>query len=94
MGKNSVITPKGWTKTIVRLGMGHHRGMRRIDREGKKHYGKCYNCLETELTLNHIFTCPAILNLLKISILPITIDLNEDNIKLIAKAVFDVHGHI
>ena len=34
-------------------------------------------------------------NLLKIGVLPATIDLYEDNIELIAKAVIDdVHGHI
>ena len=58
--------------------MGHLRGMR-VDREGKKkHIKKCDNCSETELTLDYIFNCPAkIPNLLKIGILPTTINLYE-----------------
>ena len=44
------------TNTIVRLRMGHQRGMR-IDREGRKYYRKCDNYSETELTPDHIFNC-------------------------------------
>ena len=74
--------------------MGHHRGMR-FGREGKKHYRKFDDCLETELTPDHIFNCLAIVtNLLTISVLPTTLDLYEDKIKLIVKAVIDVHDHI
>ena len=74
--------------------MGYHRGMR-FDRKQKKHHRKCDNCSETELTPEPIFNCLAIIpNLLKIGVLPTTIDLNEDNIELIAKAVIGVHGHI
>ena len=41
--------------------MGHLRGMR-VDREGKKkHIKKCDNCSETELTLDYIFNCLAVI---------------------------------
>ena len=64
----------------------------RTDRE--KHYRKRYNCLERELTPDQIFSSPDIIpNLLKICVLPTTIDLKEDNTELTGKAVIDVHGH-
>ena len=81
-------------KTIVKVRMGYHRRMK-IEREDKKHYRKCNNCWETELAVDYIFNSPTTIpKLLKIGVLPTTIDLYEEDIELIAKAIIDVHGHI
>ncbi|GFV64282.1 uncharacterized protein TNCV_1150951 [Trichonephila clavipes] len=48
------------TKTIARLRTGHHRGMM-FDRDDRRTYRNCDNCLDTELTPTHIFDSPAIL---------------------------------
>ena len=75
--------------TYVRLRMGHPKEMR-IVRKGKKYCRKCDNCSETELTPDQIFNCSAIIqNLLKICVLLRAIDLYEDNIILIVKAIID-----
>ncbi|GFX36022.1 uncharacterized protein TNCV_4215441 [Trichonephila clavipes] len=41
------------------LRTGHHRGMK-FDRDDRRTYRNCDNCLETELTPVHIFDCPII----------------------------------
>ncbi|GFU58506.1 uncharacterized protein TNCV_697651 [Trichonephila clavipes] len=48
------------TKTIARLRTGNYRGMK-FDRDGRRSYRNCDNCLDTELTSAYIFDCPAIL---------------------------------
>ncbi|GFV74210.1 hypothetical protein TNCV_2312091 [Trichonephila clavipes] len=49
---------QAFTDALLRI--GHYRGMK-FDRHGRKSYRSCDNCLDTELTLAHIFDCPAIL---------------------------------
>ncbi|GFU06518.1 uncharacterized protein TNCV_4651891 [Trichonephila clavipes] len=48
------------TKTIAKLRIGDHRGMT-FDREDRRSYRNCDNCLDTDLTPANIFDCPAIL---------------------------------
>ncbi|GFS66987.1 RNase H domain-containing protein [Trichonephila clavipes] len=48
------------TKTIARPRTGHYRGMK-LDRDGRRSYRNCDNCLDTELTPVHIFDCPAVI---------------------------------
>ncbi|GFW78587.1 uncharacterized protein TNCV_2243871 [Trichonephila clavipes] len=81
---NSLIT-----KTIARLKTGHHRGME-FDRDGRRTYKKCDNCLEIELIPAHIFDCPAILAALHRNL---STNLCVGNIEQIARAVIWVHGY-
>ncbi|GFW27806.1 uncharacterized protein TNCV_766871 [Trichonephila clavipes] len=75
------------TKTIARLRTGQYRGMN-FDRDGRRSYRNCDNCLDTELTPAHIFECPAILAALqKIGVLFSSTNLYVDNIEEIARTV-------
>ncbi|GFU64008.1 RNase H domain-containing protein [Trichonephila clavipes] len=48
------------TKTIARLRTGHYREMK-FDRDGRRSYRNCDNCLDTELIPAHMFGYPAII---------------------------------
>ncbi|GFW11295.1 uncharacterized protein TNCV_3808151 [Trichonephila clavipes] len=74
-----------------RLRTGHYRIMK-FDRDGRRFYRNCDNCLDTELTSAHIFDCPAILAALqKIGILLSSTNLYVDNIEDIARTVIWAH---
>ncbi|GFS62083.1 uncharacterized protein TNCV_476501 [Trichonephila clavipes] len=51
-------------KIITRLRTGHHRRMK-FNRDGRRTYRSCDNCIDTELTPAYIFDCPAILAVLQ-----------------------------
>ncbi|GFX29416.1 RNase H domain-containing protein [Trichonephila clavipes] len=81
-------------KTIARLRSGHHKGMK-FDRDGRKTYRNCDNCLDADLTLADIFDCPAIFAALQeIGVLFSLTNLYGDNIKRIARTVIWAHGTV
>ncbi|GFW22275.1 uncharacterized protein TNCV_1430291 [Trichonephila clavipes] len=82
------------TKTIARLRKGPYRRMR-FDRDGRRSYRNCDNCLDTERTSAHIFDCPAILVALqKIGVLFSSTNFYVNNIEETARTVIWVHGTI
>ncbi|GFV19373.1 RNase H domain-containing protein [Trichonephila clavipes] len=82
------------TKTIGRLRTGRLRGMK-FERDGRRTYKNCGNCLDTELTAAHIFNYPAILaTLQEILVLFWSKNLYVDNIEHIAKTVIWAHGTV
>ncbi|GFU85116.1 uncharacterized protein TNCV_1553791 [Trichonephila clavipes] len=82
------------TKIIARIRTGHYRGMK-FDRDGKRSYRNCDNCLDTELTPAHIFDYPAILAALQEIGVPFSLtNLSMDSIEEIARTVIWTHGTI
>ncbi|GFS97733.1 uncharacterized protein TNCV_2558871 [Trichonephila clavipes] len=82
------------TKTVAWLRTGHYRGLK-FDRDGRRSYRNCDNCLHIELTSAHIFDCPAILAALqKIRFIFSSINLYVDNIEEIARTVIWIHRSI
>ncbi|GFY06491.1 hypothetical protein TNCV_412411 [Trichonephila clavipes] len=65
----------------------------KIDRDGRRNYRNCNNCLDIELTPAYIYDYPAILAALQeIQVLFPTTNLYVDNIQQIGKKVILVHG--
>ncbi|GFV94002.1 uncharacterized protein TNCV_3573551 [Trichonephila clavipes] len=67
----------------------------KFDRDGRRSYRNCDNCLHSELTLTHIFDSPAILTALQeIRVLFSSTNLYVDNIEQIARTViWSCHGY-
>ncbi|GFT27226.1 uncharacterized protein TNCV_5140381 [Trichonephila clavipes] len=64
----------------------------KFDRDGRRSYRNCDNCLDTELSPAHTFDCPAILAALqKIEVL---FSSTDDNIEEITRTVIWTHGVI
>ncbi|GFT96227.1 uncharacterized protein TNCV_3906691 [Trichonephila clavipes] len=60
----------------------------KFDRDGRRTYRNCDNCLDTELTPAHIFDCPAILAALQEQT-----NLYVNNIEHIARTVIWAHEY-
>ncbi|GFU29001.1 uncharacterized protein TNCV_471161 [Trichonephila clavipes] len=66
-----------------------------IDRDGRRTYRNCDNCLDTELTPAHISVCPVILVAVQeIGVLFSSTNLYVNNIEQIARTVIWAHGNI
>ncbi|GFX30057.1 uncharacterized protein TNCV_2617681 [Trichonephila clavipes] len=64
----------------------------KIDRDGRRTYRNCDNCLDTELTPVHIFDCPTVLaSLQELEVLFSLRNLYGDDIEQIARTVIWTH---
>ncbi|KAF8796655.1 hypothetical protein HNY73_001004 [Argiope bruennichi] len=80
--------------TIARLRTKHVREMK-ISSDGHRNYRSCPHCIDTELSPDHIFDCPAILaKLFKIHLDSPHQLLYSSEIIDVAKAVIDTFGQI
>lgn len=80
--------------TIARLRTKHFKGMK-ISPDGHRSYRSCPHCIDTELSPDHIFDCPAILaKLFRIHLDPPQQLLYSSEVVDVARAVLDTFGQI